>query len=109
MKVYVYRNLHKNCYSVMHRGRVVMHADNLVLTDVEFRVREAGRQKVIAKKRKNVHAFVVGQLQANEKVSIAGERVAYNPYTGHSFYTFNGNVSKAGKVSLTPNGVFINE
>ena len=41
MKVDVYRNLHKNCWSVRSReqhdyGKVVAHANSLVLDDAKF-------------------------------------------------------------------------
>jgi hypothetical protein len=69
MKVYVYYNLHKKCWSIKalsgsSKGRVVAHADAVELMDCEFRVSEAGRQRVIREKRKNVHAGVAGTLVA---------------------------------------------
>lgn len=56
----VYFNLHKHCYSVIDRElrHVTHHAKELVLINVKPVVREAGRLKVLATKRKNVHAFL---------------------------------------------------
>jgi len=67
MRVFVYFNLHRKCWSVRalngrYKGRVVAHCDRVLLTDVEFRVSEAGRQRVLREGRKNVHAGVVGSL-----------------------------------------------
>lgn len=61
MKVYIYRNLHRpgHVYSLRamegeHRGRVVGYASSLFVEDAEFRVNEAGRQRVLSTKQKNV-------------------------------------------------------
>tara|TARA_Y100000310_G_C20439322_1_gene695287 strand:+ start:367 stop:774 length:408 start_codon:yes stop_codon:yes gene_type:complete len=67
MKVDIYRNLHKNCWSVRSReshnyGRVVAHASSLILDDAKFVVSQAGRNRVLKEKKKNVHAVVRGNL-----------------------------------------------
>ena len=67
MKVDVYRNLHKNCWSVRSReqhdyGKVVAHANSLVLDDAKFVVSQAGRNRVLKEKKKNVHAVVRGDV-----------------------------------------------
>jgi hypothetical protein len=62
------------------------------LGNVEFRVREGGKEKVRKEMRKNVHAFVIGDLldycqypcenmppETNDKV------ITYNPYKYDSF------------------------
>jgi len=59
-RVMVYYNLHKHTFSVSRNGRVITHADYVKLNDVEFRVRQGGREKVLKDKRKNVHSFVIG-------------------------------------------------
>lgn len=47
----------------MDRRRLVVgHASAVLLTGVRFIVRESGRQRVIREGRKNVHAFVEGEL-----------------------------------------------
>lgn len=91
IKVKVYWNLHKKVFSVQHKGIVIAHAKDVYLALPSFRVSEAGRQRVLATKRKNVHAFVVGMWysgwqplpdDANRAV-----RVTYNPYKYTSFVT----------------------
>ncbi len=59
-KVRVYRNLHKDCFSVKQDGLVRCHADNVTLENVKFIVSKAGQRRVRDEKKKNVHAFVEG-------------------------------------------------
>ncbi len=92
MKVAVYFNLHKETFRVRamqgaNKGRVIMHADRVTLKDVKFKVSEAGRQRVIREKRKNVHAFVVGELVSVDNRPIVGELITYNPYVYNTFVT----------------------
>jgi hypothetical protein len=73
MKVFVYFNLHKKCFSVkalegVNKGKVVQHTDNIVLLLPKFKVSEAGRQRVLREKRKNVHAGVVGWVDVFENI-----------------------------------------
>ena len=86
-KVEIYWNLHKACYSVRHKGKVVMHTMKIALKDVSFSVQPAGRQKVLKEKVKNVHAFVRGTYCGDniESVRNATSLVTYNPYKYDSF------------------------
>ncbi len=66
---FVYRNLNDKCWSVKalegpNKGRVVLHARYVAVSgrDGGFQVSEAGRQRVLQEKRKNVHAGVVGSI-----------------------------------------------
>lgn len=95
-KVFVYRNLHQDCWSVKSKktGRVVAHADSVQLSDVEFKVSESGRQRVIREQAKNVHAGLVGKLESftprgseipsatyvNGKDTEKSVSITYNPY-----------------------------
>lgn len=99
MKFFVYWNLHKKCWSLKamdgpDKGKVTRHAKSLVLDDCVFKVSEAGRQRVIKEKRKNVHAGVVGTIDmvfldcASSPVGDGfgiRKRVTYNPYKHASF------------------------
>ena len=84
----VYLNLHKMCLSVQGKRngnwKVIAHVDEISLSDVKFKVSEAGRQRVIREKRKNVHAFVEGFL--SEEVLDCAQTVSYNPYKAGHFY-----------------------
>lgn len=101
MRVFVYYNLHRHCWSLKalegpDKGRVVAHAQTVILQDCEFKVSEAGRQRVLKEKKKNVHAGVVGVLECydpaeayfNTAISMP---VTYNPY---KYETFVNAVSK---------------
>ena len=86
MKVKVYYNLRKKCFSVQYKGLVIDHKDKLTLNNVEFKVSETGRQRVLREKRKNVHAYAVGDLC--EEFSNSTDKtidVTYNPYLYSSF------------------------
>jgi hypothetical protein len=98
MKVFVYFNLHKRVFSVKalegaERGRVIGHRTSLAIYSPTFKVSEAGRQRVIREKRKNVHAGVVGFLTAPydwTKELVEWTPVLYNPYVFSSFVTMLG-------------------
>lgn len=117
IKVDVYRNLHKGCYSVRSRqrddsyGRILFHLDRVVVWDTKFVVNEKGRQKVLKTKRKNVHAFVRGTYvpgkEIPRKIDKVGD-VTYNPYMNDTFVMkekthdmFDGAVWEAEIVELT--------
>lgn len=85
MRVKVYFNLHRKCFSVMHKGRVASHLNNVLLSNVEFKVSEAGRQRVLKDKRKNVHAFVVGDIVVGHIRK--GIEIKYDPYRFKTFVT----------------------
>lgn len=89
MKVFVYFNLHKKCWSIKalegaNKGRVVAHMNQLTIHNATFKVSEAGRQRVIKTKHKNVHAGVVGFLSDYEQDYTT--QVSYNPYKYAQFY-----------------------
>ena len=85
MKVEVYRNLHKNCWSIRDNktGRVIRHSDSVHLKDAKLVVRKSGREKVLREKRKNVHAFIRGTIDFCTDKHF--EQIAYNPYKYDSF------------------------
>lgn len=85
LKVRVYWNLHKRLFSVQVKGRVVAHATHVYLSNVTFRVSKAGRTRVLDTGRKNVHAFVVGNL-INEFKPECTDCVKYNPYQNDCFF-----------------------
>jgi hypothetical protein len=96
MKTEIYRNLHKKCFSVRQRGRVVGHlmddpTEHVLLKDVKFAVQPAGRRKVLREKRKNVHAFVRGDMVSPHSIPYPElnefkREVTYNPYHYSTFY-----------------------
>ena len=98
MKVFIYFNLHRKCFSVKalegaKKGRVVAHVNDAVVYNPTFKVSEAGRQRVLRERKKNVHAGVVGQWfegefnakRCAELMEYTGRAVTYNPYRFDSF------------------------
>jgi hypothetical protein len=89
MKVFVYYNLHKHLWSVKalegdNKGKVIAHRRKIVLHNPIGKVSEAGRQRVLRDKCKNVHAGLVGHW-FDDSPEIHGEQITYNPYKYASF------------------------
>lgn len=107
-RVRVYRNLHKDCFSVkcMKTGLVIAHVKEITLKDATFPVSKAGRARVLKEKRKNVHAFVQGIVDNNALV-FGNTRICYNPYKkGYFFYCSNGReIKKANAVLVDLKGL----
>jgi hypothetical protein len=91
-RVRVYKNLNKSramdsvVYSVKDKrsGLVIDYVERITLIDAKFIVSEAGRQRVLRERRKNVHAYIEGipsDLGIGEETAI----ITYNPY---KFTTF---------------------
>lgn len=102
LRVDAYRNLHKPgvTYSLrgVSSGLVRGYATAVLLADAEFKVSQAGRLRVIAQRRKNVHAFVRGTPKVvslaevdsamsdlEEQLGGTFTKVTYNPYRFTSF------------------------
>ena len=91
MRVFVYYNLHRHLWSIKalegpQKGLVIGHSDTVLLSNAVPKVSEAGRQRVLREKRKNVHAGIVGELVHREVEGyFPGSEVTYNPYKYTSF------------------------
>jgi len=101
MKVEVYYNLHKRLFSVRalegeRKGRVIDHVHECAIKNAKFVVSEAGRQRVLREKCKNVHAHARGELVegTNSYLTLIGalandagalRAVKYDPYRFSSF------------------------
>ena len=82
-------------FSLKYRGKIVRHFLYGSIAGADFQVSEAGRQRVIKEKRKNVHAFIVSDqrpLMYRKRPQfwqhISGEAardITYNPYKYESF------------------------
>jgi hypothetical protein len=89
-KVRIYYNFHKKLFSVQEKvngsWKVVEHTKDIYLHNATFKVSESGRQRVLKEKRKNVHAFIVGERWPFiPKSFVYRDEVSYNPYTGPNF------------------------
>jgi hypothetical protein len=94
----IYRNLHKNCFSVLKYNkakkgfRLHTHVDEALLIDVTTKVSDAGRQRVLREKSKNVHAFILANdfipiesWPDNLTPQVNADELYYNPYTTDQF------------------------
>ena len=101
----VYRNLHTGLWSVK-QGVVRFHTQCIFLKDVTFPISEKVRQRVIANKRKEVHAFVMGFLTEAGDAPLFNayckdrQEVTYNPYKNETFVCKNGKVRSAAMCCL---------
>ena len=93
-KVFVYFNLRRKLWSVKalegpDKGRVILWAPTVLLAQVTPKVSQAGRQRVLRDKRKNVHAGLVGYLvnAGTERLELPSQstEITYNPYTFTTF------------------------
>ena len=95
-----YRNLHAGLWSVK-QGVVRFHTKCIFLKNVTFPVNEKVRQRVIANKRKEVHAFVMGFLTEVEDTPLFNayckdiQEVTYDPYKNETFVCKDGKVRSA--------------
>ena len=102
MRVEVYRNLHKQCFSVRalegpKKGKVILHTDAVLMKDAEFIVQKGGQDRVRREGKKYVHAFVRGEIRAvssfagntlkglSKSRDINMNQFTYNPYENDTF------------------------
>ena len=109
----MYWNITKGIWSVRAaegplKGKVVAHAREVLVQGPEFVVGEAGRLRVLRERRKNVHAFVRGEVRGDLNLNAPrheqlvlcpvprsvvgtmlthGRGVTYNPYKNTTFVT----------------------
>jgi len=121
LKVHVYFNYTRRLYSVKamegrEKGKVLFHSKDVLLRNCTMKVSEAGRQRVLRTKQKNVHAGITGDLLAlsptvtwlnsfdigyihridnqwREDLIKRGTPITYSPYEGDSFYRVRGGIT----------------
>ncbi len=107
MRVRIHKNLNRNVWSRMVGGKgPVSHVLSAALADVEFRVQEGSRQRVLERKVRSVHAYCVGE-EVDVPADLDGMvEVSYNPYRGGSFYRRDTGapVTRAALVVFTSEG-----
>ena len=89
-RVRIYYNVRLKCLTVQDyikgRGwRLHSHLKDLALTNVKFRVSDAGRLKCLAERQKNVHAYVYGCVAESRLMEKQWYVAGYNPYFNTSF------------------------
>lgn len=107
-KYYVYRNLHTKTFSLKYGGRVIDHPTEIIMENAEFKVSQKGRLRVIATKRKNVHATVSsGTILSIPRSSLViVNEIYYNPYKTVEFMIGRNAVHKLPLVLLENNRIF---
>ena len=66
--------------------RVSAHGNCFTINNVTTKISETSRQRVIREKRKNVHAYLLGNYQGEFKMDTTNlQECYYNPYTLDSF------------------------
>ena len=90
-KVNIYRNLHKpGKFSIRLKGKVIDHAESIIVHNCSFRVGEKGRLKVIQERRKNVHAWVVGEFYERGSYDLTQlEELYFDPYFTQHFMSLD--------------------
>jgi hypothetical protein len=111
-----YRNLNrrlgdeKDFWSVKQGNIVRFHCRCIFLKDVTFPVNEKVRQRVIANKRKEVHAFVMGFITQTGDAPLFDayckdkQEVTYNPYKNETFVCEDRKVISAAMCCLVKRG-----
>ena len=131
--VSTYRNLHNKegaGYSVKRAGRVISKRGGLqqvMLSDVTFKVSEKTRQRVIREGKKYVHAYCVGTLELatdyawpmysqtadskrSEEADLWGRgwrKARYNPLRGPDFTLDGHPLAGADRVKLCSTGMWV--
>ena len=88
--VEVYYNLNRKCLSVrLAGGRVIGYTERVALLNVRLVVGQRGREKVLATKHKNVHAYARGVITEWEEsintLDWGWQPVTYDPYLYTTF------------------------
>lgn len=109
-RVRVYYNLHKQCLSIMDKKtrRVVGHADFVHLENVKFVVSAAGLARVRREKRKQVIAFVEGDITTSngESAMATWPRVYFNPYKVDTFVVGENPIHEANRAYIVDKQIY---
>ena len=108
MKVEVYKNLRKQCYSIRQKGKVIGYANVLAMSNVDFVVQKGGRKRVLESGQKNVHAFLRGFIYVCDSdkskfdLSYNLQSSIYDSFHSHpmDWLDFNYNPFKSDKFTI---------
>jgi len=85
-RVRVYWNTHLQCWSVMQKGKVIGHTSYVTLSNVVPIISLAGQARVRREKRKDVHAYLEGDIVPNSYISPNCRlEINYDPYKDDNF------------------------
>lgn len=115
MIVQIYKNLHLTraaktpVYSVRDKKtrKVIRWVSEICLKNCKFKVSEAGRQRVLKTKSKNVHSVIEGEICKSN--FFVGRKIYYNPYKTDQFtdLTTGEKVYNCKFARINEGGVFI--
>lgn len=109
MRVDVYKNLNRGCWSIRAGGRVIDHTESCAVVNARFVVRPAAQAKVAAGAHRSVHAWVTGELLTAGAIDTAAAvAVTYRPRERACFFRRDTGapVWSADAVVFTPAGAF---
>lgn len=114
-RVRAYRNLNKRKLGVVwsiqsvRPRKIIEHTRCVLLENVVFSVSEAGRLRVLAERKKNVHACIVGDaLEESSARQLSGWVPAYyNPYIAGHFLVDGEPIHKCRYAKLDSDGLSI--
>ena len=106
---YIYRNLHRGAmFSIREHGIVVDRLENFVAYNCTFKVNAKGRERVLALRQKNVHAFVVANNFLPYIVDTTVLKViTYNPYLANTFMCGGEPINTASTVVFSDGRCFL--
>lgn len=84
-RVRCHKNLHRGDWSISLKGKVVAHVPEIVLANVTFKIRETARQRVIARKCREVHCWAEGEIALAYPAGLEALPITYSPYRAPTF------------------------
>ena len=107
--VKVYFHFRKKLFSVkdVKTGLVLCHADSITLNDVTFEVNEKDRQRVLSTGVKNVHAYVVGNIDLQCNEALNDNRVWYDPFKTDCFKLNEERIDKCKRAYMSEKKVYV--
>lgn len=111
LKVFVYRNLHKKCYSVKDwkTKKVIAYVNQIIIKDAKFKVSQAGRKKALKENNNKVHSGVLGFWFKEKGFLLENISIQYDLHKHETFVMKDNHkaIYKAKFVFLHENGVSI--
>jgi hypothetical protein len=106
----VYRNTHRDRWSIMERGRGVRHSRVVILSDAALVVRPGGHAAAVRRGHKTVHAFARGTLVLDGRYAFSPakwQQLFYDYRTDDAFHLLDATktpVHRAEAVYLASDG-----
>jgi hypothetical protein len=110
IRVQVYRNLRKNCFSVRDKAtrKVIGHVQEISLKDCTMHASLSGISRIRSKRRKAVVAWIEGTTftpQNQQELSCKQHGIFFNPYQNDTWVDHHGYpIARANVVQLVMAG-----